>query len=499
MSNWLKNAVFYEIYPTSFKDSNSDGVGDLNGITSKLDYVSSLGFNAIWLNPFYKSPFKDGGYDVSDFFDVDPRFGTIDDFKKLLKKAHDLKMHVIVDLVAGHASEQNPDFLESAKAERNKYSDLFIWNSCVWDYEQPYRLISGRYDRNGCYMVNFFSTQPAFNFGFNEITHPKWQMSYKDERTKLAREYIKKIIRFWLNLGADGFRVDMADSLVKNDDSKVATMEIWKEISNEIFKKEYPEAILVSEWCNPDRALKCGFNCDFVLDHHDNFSHLLSRSTANSRGESVLNGGKQDEFKSDLVKRINSAKQNNGYLGIISGNHDTPRVATFLDDNKLRLFYMIIMTLPGVPFVYYGDEIGMKHRDLPSKDGGYQRTGDRTPMQWDNSKNRGFSDYDGELYLPQGNEKCNVEDQLNDKSSLLNYIKDLISFRKNYSQITDEDFSLIDLGEKVFAYSRNDIKIVINLSNHDINISDLKQILITSSEDAVKENKLSSYSGLIYR
>ena len=224
MNSWLKNAVFYEIYPTSYKDSNSDGIGDLKGITSKLEYVSDMGFNAIWLNPFYKSPFKDGGYDVSDFFAVDPIFGTMEDFKELLNKAHELGIRIIVDLVAGHVSEQNEMFQMSARSERNEYSDMFIWNNSVWDLEQPYRLISGRYDRNGCYMVNFFSTQPALNFGFNEITHPKWQMSYKDERTFKARNFLKEVMKFWLSMGVDGFRVDMADSLVKNDHQKLATM-----------------------------------------------------------------------------------------------------------------------------------------------------------------------------------------------------------------------------------------------------------------------------------
>lgn len=499
MSSWLKDAIFYEIYPTSFKDSNDDGIGDLNGITSKLDYVHDLGFNAIWLNPFYKSPFKDGGYDVSDFFSVDERFGTIDDFKKLLDKAHSLNMHVIVDLVAGHASEQNKDFLESAKAERNDKSDLFIWNSCVWDLEQPYRLIAGRYDRNACYMVNFFSTQPAFNFGFNKITHPKWQMSFTDPRTKKARDYIKNVIRYWLSLGADGFRVDMADSLVKNDDDKVATMEVWKDITSDIFKDKYKDRVLVSEWCNPDQALACGFNVDFVLDHWDNFCHYFARSTPQTRGTSVLNGGNQDLFKEDLVKRINSMNRYNGYLGLISGNHDSPRIATFLDDEKLKMFYLTLLSLPGVPFVYYGDEIGMKHRDLPSKDGGYQRTGDRTPMQWDNSKNRGFSNTDGELYLPQGNEECNVEDCLNDCDSITNFIKDLILIRKNNHSITSRDFSLLNLDDNVFAYSRGEIKVVLNLSNKDLVLNDLNDVLIVSNNDKYSDKVLKPECAIIYR
>lgn len=498
MANWIKDAIFYEIYPTSFQDSNSDGIGDLNGITSRLDYIKSVGFNAIWINPFYQSPFKDGGYDVSDFFKVDEKFGTIEDFKNLLNKAHELNIRIIIDLIPGHASEQNPIFLESAKAEKNQYSDLFIWNASVWDLEQPYRLISGRYDRNGCYMVNFFSTQPAFNFGFNKITHPYWQMSFTDERTFATREYIKKILRFWLSLGVDGFRVDMADSLVKNDDEKVATMEVWRYIFKDI-KKEFPNAAFVSEWCNPNQSLNCGFDCDFVLDHHDNFCHYLGRSTENTKGKCVLNGGSQVLFKEDLVKRINIAKNTKGLLGIISGNHDCARIATNLDEDKLKLFYMIQFTLPGVPFVYYGDEIGMKHVDLPSKDGGYHRTGDRRPMKWNNAKNLGFSSTDGELYLPQDQNSENVEKCLNDEKSLLHYLIKLIALRKKFKDVSTGNFELLNLGDKIISYKRDDFKVIINLSEDAMEINDLNEVLFSSSDKALLKNKLQPNQGIIYR
>lgn len=498
MTKWIKDSIFYEIYPTSFKDSNGDGIGDLNGITSKLDYVNDLGFNAIWINPFYKSPFKDGGYDVSDFFSIDSKFGTLNDFQNLLNKAHSLGMHVIIDLVPGHASEENPIFLESANGIRNENYDLFIWNSCVWDLEQPYRLIAGRHDRNGCYLVNFFSTQPAFNFGFNNITHPNWQMSYKDQRTKKAREYIKSIIRYWLKIGVDGFRVDMADSLVKNDDDKTATMEIWKEIHEEIFVNEYPNAVLVSEWSHPDRALACGFDVDFVLEHSDNFYHYLVRSNENNEGTCVLKKGDQSFFKKDLLERITSSFKYNGHLGIISGNHDTCRISTFLNDDQLKLFYILQFTLPGIPFVYYGDEIGMKHRDIPSKDGGYQRTGDRTPMQWDNTKNRGFSSTDGELYLPLIDEICNVEDCLKDKKSITNFIKNLIKIRKSNHEFVSKDFAMKNV-EGIIEYSRKNIKIVINLSNKDYQLTNVNEILLKTSDDCFENNLLKDNSAIIYK
>lgn len=494
MSKWLKNAIFYEIYPTSFMDSDGDGIGDLRGIAAKLDYVASLGCNAIWLNPFYKSPFKDGGYDVSDFFDVDPRFGTLDDFKNLLAEAHRKGIKIIVDLVAGHASEQNPEFLRSAEPERNECSDLFIWNSCVWDLEQPYRLISGRYDRNACYMVNFFSTQPAFNYGFNEITHPKWQMSYQDPRTFAAREYLKKIMFFWLDLGVDGFRVDMADSLVKNDDDKKATMEIWKEISLEV-KKAYPESVLVSEWSNPSRSLSCGFDCDFVLDHWDNFFHLLVRSTPESRGVSLLNGGDQPKAYDDLVRRIEEAGKAGGYLGLISGNHDTPRISSFLDETRLRLYYLMMFTLPGVPFLYYGDEIEMKHQNLASKDGGYQRTGDRTPMQWDRSANCGFSETKGELYLPQLNVKTDVASSEADPSSLLNWLKKLIAFRKAEKALTDKAFAMNEPEKGLIVYDRGNLRVLINLGDCPVEIEGKVRFRTETGE--AQKNKLYPYQGVV--
>jgi len=496
-SNWIKDALFYEIYPISYKDSNGDGLGDLKGIIEKLDYVKDLGFNAIWLNPFYKSTFKDGGYDVVDFFKVDRRFGSMKDFENLLKKAHSLDIKIIIDLIPGHTSEEHPLFLESAKPERNEYSDMFIWNANIWDYERPYILISGRHPRNGSFMVNYFSHQPALNYGFNRITHPNWQLHYTDSRTFKARQLMKDIMKFWMKKGVDGFRVDMADSLVKNDEEKEATIEVWQDIIGEV-KKEYPDIVLVSEWAYPKKALKAGFTSDFVLDHRDNFTHYLARSTMQTEGLSVLDGGDQKRFINNVMDWVNQAKEQNGYISMISGNHDCPRIATMNEGDKLRIFYMMLFTLPGVPFVYYGDEIGMKHRNLHSKDGGYQRTGDRTPMQWNNSKNRGFSTTDGELYLPVDEEECNVEDQLKDKNSLLNYIKEMIKVRKHYSSLSNNNIRFEDRDDKILVYERDDLYVIVNLSNHDLPV-DTTNLVIASSNDAIQNGKLKPTSSIILR
>jgi maltose alpha-D-glucosyltransferase/alpha-amylase len=234
MPKWLKNAVFYEIYPQSFYDSNSDGIGDINGIIQKLDYVNGLGCNAIWLNPCFDSPFRDAGYDVSDYKKVAPRYGTNEDLYNLFKKAHELGIKILLDLVPGHTSDQHEWFKKSCMTQQNEYTNRYIWTDSVWDAPQDYKFVSGRAERDGNYMLNFFYAQPALNFGFNKITE-SWQMSYNHPDCLATREAIKDIMRFWLDNGCDGFRVDMASSLVKNDDDdKTATGKIWTEIRKKI-------------------------------------------------------------------------------------------------------------------------------------------------------------------------------------------------------------------------------------------------------------------------
>lgn len=475
----FNDLIFYEIYPTSFKDSNNDGIGDLNGITEKLDYVKDLGCNAIWLNPMYKSPFKDGGYDIENFFEVDERFGTLDDFKALIEKAHKLGIKVILDLVIGHASFQNKEFLMSAEPFKNEYSDLFIWNDLVWILEDGYRLISGMYQRNGCYMVNFFAHQPAFNYGFKEVKYP-WQKSYKDPVTFKARDYMLKVMRYWLSLGADGFRVDMADSLVKDDEDKSATIEVWHYLFENI-RKEFPDAFFVSEWSYPDRAFRAGFDADFVLDHQNNFYHHLARMEEYSNEKSCIHGGDLKLFISDLTERLNDAKKYHKLLANISGNHDSFRVANYLNEKELKLFYMFLFSIPGVPFIYYGDEIAMTSPDLPSKDGGFQRTGSRTPMQWDLSKNMGFSTTDRALYLPINEDnKVSVLGMNLNKDSVYHFIKRLIEVRKAFDDLRSEEFEIKE-NNRVIEIIRGKIKLIMNLSNKEIKID--KTIISTNQFD----------------
>lgn len=167
MPQWLNDSVFYEIYPQSFYDTNGDGIGDLNGIIEKLDYVKGLGCNAIWLNPVYDSPFMDAGYDVRDYKKVAPRYGTNDDLVRLFDEAHKKGMKILLDLVPGHTSDTHPWFLESKKAQKSEYTNRYIFTKSVWDAPPQYRMMCGICERDGNYLVNYFSSQPALNYGFH--------------------------------------------------------------------------------------------------------------------------------------------------------------------------------------------------------------------------------------------------------------------------------------------------------------------------------------------
>ncbi len=194
MAQWLDNAVFYEIYPQSFMDSNSDGIGDFNGITGKLDYIQELGCNSIWMNPCFASPFGDAGYDVADYYRTAPRYGTNDDLKRLFDEVHKRGMHILLDLVPGHTSVEHPWFLESMKAETNAYTDRYVWTDHVWESPEGMGFLRGISGRNGSCAVNFYSCQPALNYGYYKPERP-WQQPMDAPGPKATVEALKEIGR----------------------------------------------------------------------------------------------------------------------------------------------------------------------------------------------------------------------------------------------------------------------------------------------------------------
>ena len=481
---WLENAIFYEIYPQSFYDTNGDGIGDLNGIIAKLDYIKSLGCNALWLNPIFKSPFKDAGYDVSDYYSVAPRYGSNEDLQKLIDEVHKRDMHILLDLVPCHTSDEHPWFKESCKQERNKYSSRYIWTSSA--FEKPWdglQAVGGIAPRNGTYVISYFHTQPSLNYGFNRISE-KWQHHYESKEANETKEEMINVMRFYLAKGIDGFRVDMAACLVKNDTNEEATMKVWQYMFGKV-KAEFPNSAFVAEWAQPTRSLKCGFDMDFYLDHGwdggNGYHHLLRDHDMNMDTFEVYSDNSYfkassskmiNHFLNEYMYRYNETKED-GYISFLTCNHDMARLSLFYNEEEIRLIYCFLFTMPGVPFLYYGDEINMSYLPLKTKEGGYHRTGSRSPMQWNHSKNAGFSTADEkDIYLPVDTNLGNktVEDQIDDEKSLLNHVRKLLSLRhQNACLRSVNNIEIIFASEekKLFIYKRGDFYFVCNPSYYE--------------------------------
>lgn len=456
-SHWLDNAVFYEIYPQSFNDTNGDGIGDLNGITEKLDYIKELGCNAIWINPCFESPFGDAGYDVADYYKVAPRYGTNEDLKMLFAEAHKRDMHILLDLVPGHTSVQHKWFKESMKAEKNEYTDRYIWTDTIWESPQGIGSISGFSDRDGTCAVKFFSHQPALNYGYYKCDRP-WQQPMDAEGPKATLEAMKDVMRFWLGMGCDGFRVDMAGSLVKNDEDGKGTIKLWQNV-REFLDKEFPEAAMVSEWGEPDKSLQGGFHMDFLL--HFGPSHYNDLFRCEEPFFSDRGKGDASEFVAKYKDNYEKSERK-GLICIPSGNHDMDRLARSISGDNLKIAFAFLLSMPGAPFIYYGDEIGMRYvENLTSVEGGYNRTGSRSPMQWDSSTNAGFSSASVEkLYIRQDPDadRPTVAGNMADENSLWHEINRLIKIRHEHSALENKgeiEFIYAEKNEYPLAYIRS--------------------------------------------
>ena len=259
-----RGASFYAVMKTSFPESVKP-TKDFAGVEEKLQYVKDLGCNAIWMNPCFDSPFGDAGYDVADYYKAAPRYGTNDDLKLLFEEVHKRGMHILLDLVPGHTSTEHKWFKESLKAEKNEFSDRYVWTDSIWEEPEGMGCIRGISDRDGSCAVNFFSHQPALNYGFyNPDPQKKWQQPMDAPGPQATLQAMKDVMAFWLKMGCDGFRVDMAGSLVKHDENSKGTISLWQNV-REFLDKEFPDAAMISEWGEPDKSILGGFHMDFLL------------------------------------------------------------------------------------------------------------------------------------------------------------------------------------------------------------------------------------------
>ncbi|MGE9296055.1 MAG: alpha-amylase family glycosyl hydrolase [Puniceicoccales bacterium] len=464
--NWLKEAVIYQIYPQSFQDSNGDGIGDLQGLISRLDYIQDLGINTIWLNPCFDSPFGDAGYDIRDFYQIAPRYGDEADFAELVAAAHARGIKVVLDLVAGHTSMDNPWFVEEAANPHHSEANRYIWKNR--DFDPKVGPVKGDF------VSNFFWYQPALNFGYSEPSEP-WQDPIDAPGPMKNRAELKKILAYWFELGCDGFRVDMAGSLVKPEGtpaSMKAVEAIWQEIRSWI-DEVYPDRVLISEWSFPERAIGAGFHLDFMLHFNTpGYSSLFFNGNGtlpppegqehcyfNAEGRGSL-----AVFRKSYMEQ-RAATEGKGLITLPVGCHDFQRLRCAPRDwDELRCAWVFFMTQAGPPTIYYGEEIGMRYVEgVPSKEGSLldgiiavnagttglgERAGTRTPMQWDDTANAGFSTAAAEdLYLPidPDMDRPTVVAQEKDPESLLHFVRQLIAIRKDHPALgTDAGIQILN-------------------------------------------------------
>ena len=464
---WLSSAVFYQIYPSSYMDSDGDGIGDLKGIESRLDYIQDLGVTALWLNPVFLSGWQDGGYDVIDFYLIDPRFGTNSDMIHLIEEVHKRGMKICLDLVAGHTSDRCEWFLQSKSGKDLRYSDYYIWTDEISQEEleniisrraQPDpaastigRFVEANAPRAKYYEKNYYESQPALNYGYAnpDPTHP-WEQDVNAPGPKATRMELRNIMSFWFDKGIDGFRVDLASSLIKNDDeNKSATSRLWQEMRN--WRDEnYPGKVLIAEWFNPSQSIPAGFDMDFFSltrrgpNRGKGGMNITGLSTPENPAYFALEGkGSIKEFLDNYDRNYRETRSL-GYIAVPTGNHDNPRMrlGERNTEAQLKVAMTFFLTLPGIPLIYYGDEIGMKYQSgIAPKEGSRDRAGTRTPMQWDPSPSAGFSTASPEqLYFPVDTDggRISVSEQLKDNASLLNHVKTLLLLRREYSALGND-------------------------------------------------------------
>jgi maltose alpha-D-glucosyltransferase / alpha-amylase len=352
--------------------------------------------------------------------------------------------------VAGHTSIAHPWFQQSALEQPNHYSKWYIWTPASENIpgSQPF---PGEHNRSDRYLPNFFPFQPALNYGYGRPDpNEPWQLPNSDPACIAVREELKKVMKFWLDLGADGFRVDLAASLIRSDPDHQVISALWHYYRSWL-ELEYPEAVLISEWSDPAVAIPAGFHIDSLLQFREPYRILLgpeSRLDGNAREPHAFferaGGGDIKAFVDEYLRHYTITKSL-GYISIPTGNHDTPRPTWGRNEQDVRTIFAMLFTMPGVPFVYYGDEIGMKFLpEVPNKEGGtlgeVQRCGSRTPMQWSKEKNSGFSTAPAEkLYLPidSAESRPNVATEENDPASMLNFTRVLLRLRREHPALAN--------------------------------------------------------------
>lgn len=481
--SWLQDAVIYQIYPQSFADSNGDGIGDLRGVIEKLDYIASLGVDAIWFNPCFESPFVDAGYDVADYLRIAPRYGTNQDMFELIAQAKIRGIKIILDLVAGHTSIEHAWFQQELNAsEPAPEGDRYVWCEELaegWDSDLPGTpaWVKSPGPRTGWYLKNFYDEQPALNFGWVNIEHP-WQDAPDAPGPRRNVQALIDIMDYWLGHGIAGFRVDMAFSLVKGYDrigAEHQAAKIWQEVRNFIDAK-YPATVLIPEGSEPRVGGQLAFDVDFFLVIFAAHASLFDNGYAGKLPFHEYAPAYFDAAGQGSTKIFEAAwseikgEDSNRLVMMGSADHDFDRLASGArTQEQLAAAFAFLLTWGTVPVIWYGDEIGMRYlQNLPNKEGSicnpdYNRAGCRTPMQWDSSQNAGFSSAAEEsLYLPidDAADRPTVLAQEVEPSSVLHTVRALTNLRRETAALRAGTATKVVHSDYPLVYLRGETHLV---------------------------------------
>lgn len=465
---WWQKGVIYQVYPRSFADSDGDGVGDLNGVRSKLDYLEWLGVDAVWLSPIYPSPMADFGYDISDYCGIHPLFGTFADFDALLKDVHGRGMHLVLDLVPNHSSDEHPWFIESRKSRDNPKRDWYIWQDpgpnggppnnwlsnfggSAWEFDEA----TGQY-----YYHAFLAKQPDLNW-----------------RNRDLREAMYDVMRFWLDSGVDGFRVDVIWHMVKDD-------EFRNNPPNPDFQGHNPYHEFLETYTTDQPEVHDVISeMRDVLDEYENrmmvgeiylpVERLVTYYGEGGEGvhmpfnfQLVTVSWKADEI-SKAVNHYEASLPSYGWPNWVLGNHDQRRIASRIGDAQARVAAVLLLMLRGTPTMYAGDEIGMHDGEVPPDrvrdpaelnvpGKGLGRDPQRTPFHWNSEPRAGFTT--GEPWLPiaSDHDVRNVARDKDDPQSILSLYRELIALRRREPALSIGSYQHVDRHGDVFAFQRSE-------------------------------------------
>ncbi|MEX2394509.1 MAG: alpha-amylase family glycosyl hydrolase [Actinomycetota bacterium] len=516
--SWWRSGVIYHVYVRSFADSNGDRIGDLRGVIDHLDHLEWLGIDAIWLSPVMRSPNADWGYDVADYRSVDPALGTLDDFDELVASAAKRGMHILNDLVPNHTSDQHDWFLGSRSSRDSAYRDWYVWADPAPDGGPPNNWISnfmgpawtldestGQY-----YLHNFLAEQPDLNWW-----NPK------------VRTDFEETLRFWFDRGVAGFRIDVCHMIIKDaelrdnpaattDDDMTSRLRGDRQVYNanrpelhdvlrrwrEIARGYDDERALIGETFFGDIDLLPSFYgaSDDELHLAFNIAFLLHRF---------------DQGLADIVDTVERIFPSHATPAWVGSNHDVSRFPTRWakgDERKSRLATMMLLTLRGTAFMYYGDEIGMEDRPFEKSEVldpvGVKfhpvagRDPERTPMQWHAGEGLGFTDAGVAPWLPFGDPSRNVAAQRADSGSILHLTKDLIALRREHESLRDGSYERVDVSDGVWTYRRgDDVVVALNLSDQ-VGSSSIRDgsVLVSTSRDrdgSSFDGSLSPWEGVV--